>query len=857
MSEQSAFGYWLKQRRKELGITQKELARGARCSTVTIEKIESGARKPSVQVANFLADFLEVPAQERALFAEFARRDGPQGADNVPGRRAPWLGLNMGRNNLPAPATAFIGREAEVAGACALLMRAGVRLVTVTGPPGVGKTRTALQVAATLNFADGVFFVPLASIRDPKLVPAVIASALGVREQPRRTLLESVKEHLGDKEMLLVLDNFEQLLPAGPLIAELLAAAPQVKMLVTSRELLYIYGEHNFPLPPMEVPDPRKLPPARELMASAAIRLFVERASALRPSFALTEANASTVAAICLRLDGLPLAIELAASHIEQLSAEEVLTRLERRLSLLVEGPKDRSPRQQTLRGAIDWSYDLLEPPEQRLFRHLAVFAGGCTLEGVVAVIGGERGAPEEGATAFALRSLVTKNLLQQEQREGQERYRMLETIREYASERLVEHGEADMAQGRHAAYYLAVAEQAGAEADGLIQLGAEHTNIRAALQYSLDGGDPVTALNLGAAMWRFWITHGHLSEGMRWLMLALEAGKGAPEEVRAAALKGAGNLAFNAGDYPLTRRLYENGLALRRASGDKQGMAQLLNNLSVLELTTGNYEEAKSLLRESLALKRELGDAQGVAASLANLAIIERDQGSYAEARALQEESLTHRREMGEKQGIALALHGLACITLIQGDDALASALLKESLAISEELGDQQISAMCLLELAEAARFREDYRGAVTLGEKCVEMLREQGGVLDLGIALHNLGQSLLLRGQIERAEEHIRESLKIRAGLEDKRGIIECLAALGGVATARRESKRALQLFAMVEALSETTGFRLYPLDRAEFSRNLDRARAELGEIAWRSAQEAMRRLEVEQAVRYVAGE
>jgi predicted ATPase/DNA-binding XRE family transcriptional regulator len=400
MSTEPGFGTWLMQRRKELGLTRKELARGVGCSPVTIYKIESGQRRPSRQIADLLAEFLGVPSDQLPLFARFATsKEEHEGSPADHGRdrgRTPWLALHNVRTNLPAPATAFIGREEQVAHVQALLESPSVRLLTLTGPPGVGKTRLGLQVAECVldRFADGVFFIPLANVKERDLLYAV-AHQVGIEENGWVPLLDDLKQYLRNKRLLLVLDNFEHLAPYAPLVAELLQSAPLLKVLVTSREVLHIYGEHEFDVPPLSLPDVDRLPTLEDLSRYEAVRLFVERTAqtSLNRNFALTEENASSVVEICARLDGLPLAIELAAARIKDLgSPQAILSRLQNKLDLLAGGPRDVPARQQTLRDAIHWSYELLSEEEKRVFEPLSVFAGGCTLDAARVVAGGERG---------------------------------------------------------------------------------------------------------------------------------------------------------------------------------------------------------------------------------------------------------------------------------------------------------------------------------------------------------------------------------------------------------------------------------------------------------------------------------
>jgi predicted ATPase/class 3 adenylate cyclase len=455
---------------------------------------------------------------------------------DLPADFPPLQTLDRHAHNLPAQPTPLIGREREAAEARERLRRPEVRLLTLAGPGGTGKTRLALQVAVDVleDFADGVFFVPLAPISDPTLVASTVAQTLGVQETGSRPLLERLKEFLQDKAVLLVLDNFEQVIAAVPVVTALHAACPRLKSLVTSREVLRLQGEHEFPVPPLAVPDLRHLPASERLSQYAAAALFIQQASAVKPDFMVTNDNAPAVAEICVRLEGLPLAIELAAARSKLLSPQALLARLGSRLELLRGGARDLPARHQTLRGAIAWSYDLLSPDEQALFRRMAVFVGGCTLEAAEAVC--RAAGPPELDVLEGMTSLVDKSLLRQEEEANREpRFQMLETIREYGLECLTTSGELESARRAHATDYLALAEEAEPELTGpqqgvwLHRLETEHDNLRAALQWSQARQDAETGLRLGGALWRFWLVRGYLREGRERLgrLLALAGGPG------------------------------------------------------------------------------------------------------------------------------------------------------------------------------------------------------------------------------------------------------------------------------------------------------------------------------------------
>jgi predicted ATPase/class 3 adenylate cyclase len=741
-------------------------------------------------------------------------------APELPASFPPLNTLDVRLNNLPIQPTLLLGREREVAEIADLLRREDVRLLTLTGTGGTGKTRLALQSAAELidEFEDGVFFVALAPVSDPELVATTLAGALSVSESAGRALEEDLRDYLSDKELLLVLDNFEQVVDAAPLVGELLSGCPGLKVLVTSRISLRIYGEREYAVRPLELPDPGHLPPLEELRQYEAIRLFTERAHASNTHFSLTKENASAVAEICARLDGLPLAIELAAARIKLLSPQAMRSRIGNPLQFLTGGARDLPERQRTLRDAIAWSYTLLDKSEQALFARLSVFSAGCALEAVEAVHDAEGDLFID--VLESLSSLVDKSLLRQEQGvEGEPRFVMLETIREYARERLELSGNAREIRRLHAEYFLALAEhgaseqQESEEATWLERLDLEHDNMRAALSWTLQSEEAELGMRLAGALWQFWDMRGYYGEGRRWLEEAL-AKDGRASVARAKALEGVGWLADLQGDIDRAVAAAEEGLSLgARAKIQSSDRASFLRILGSAAYVSGDHEQATRLYEESLALSREARDERGVASSLLQLGNVSGDRGNHEEAKTFYEEGLALSRRLDDKALLASALISVGAEFLLQGDHA---------------------------------------RGAM-LNEEAAELYRERGNRGHLQYALDNLGWAALMRGDQQQAEGLHRESLALSRQLGDKLVAAEALEGLACSASARGEAERVARLFGAAEALREAVGYRQEPREHALREPYLVAARPRLSKARWDAAWAEGRQLGFEEAIAY----
>ena len=761
------------------------------------------------------------------------------------------------RSNLPQALTSFIGRRREIAEVEQLMGQ--TRLLTITGAGGCGKTRLALELASRrTSFADDVWLVELAALRDPQLVVQALAASLGLREQPGTPLLDTLTSALQGREMLLILDNCEHLLQAAASLANhLLLHCPTLQILSTSREPLRTEGEVVWRLPSLSLPEAQAKTTLRSLGQYEAIRLFLERARAALPQMAMTQGNAEAVREICVRLDGIPLAIELAAVMVRMMSLEQIRTHLDDRFTLLTSGNRTSLPRQQTLKALIDWSYDLLTADEQRLLARLAVFAGGFTLEAVEAICADQR--IKAGAVVIGLGRLVDKSLVIKEEQDDSARYRLLETIRQYAADKLTTHSDEEEVRDRHTIYYLALAEQAEPELRGaqqvmwLNRLEQEHDNLRAALGWSFDKDESEMGMRLSGALWKFWETHGHISEGRRWLEMALAKRNEASPLALAKVLNGAGILAWNQSDHLAARSLLEDGLRIYRELGDKRMIARLLGNIGVVVEDNGDYLAAHDLLEESLGIYRELGDNVGIAPALNNFGNLLMYLGRYDEARAIFEETVAFFRELGESRGIAIALHNLAMPITARGDFELARTLREESLVIFRQLGDERNTAYVLESLGDISAQEGKYAEAYSLFEESLTILQRLGDEWAVAILLNNLGNVSVNQGNYVQARDYYQTGIKVQHKMGNKKGISESLEGFATLAVCEGQMQRAAQLLGICEALRATTGTPLTPAEHAVYERNIAAAHAELGEVMFTTAWMKGQAMSLEEAVNY----
>ncbi len=803
MNHELSFGQWVKQRRKSLYLTQQDLAERTGCALSTIQKIEIGARLPSHQIVQLLAEHLELAPDERNAFLSLAR---PRSSSQPIALAGPVPAQDP-VNNLPAPLTSLIGREWEVATLRALLARDDVRLLTISGPPGIGKTRLAIHTARAMaqDFADGVCFVPLAQVNDDGFLLAAIIRALGVVVLGRMPLIDQLKLCLAKKHMLLVLDNFEHLVKAGPLVADLLEAAPYSKAMVTSRALLQLYGEHEFVTPPLALPDPKHLPPPADLASYAAIELFVQRARAARIDFGLTDQNANAIAQLCLRLDGLPLAIELAAARCKQLSPEMLLARLGNRsddreghFSVLTSTARNLSARQQTLQGAIEWSYRLLTPSEQRVFRYLGVFGGGCTLEALADIIKRTWFSASDNQQFVqdwllnTLHALVNQSLVvATTTNDGSTRFSLLELIRDYALQQLLQSGEIDRVHQAHAEYFLAMAETTDIASKTIVggdvwaPLLNDQDNLRAALRWTMKH-DADTGLALANALTDYWgVSLGFYSEARHWLERGLALAKPEPTRRYASAAKSLGAIAWQQGDLADAQHWLDESVACWRVIGDERELGIALQFLALISYDHYAYERAQVQAQEAVSLLRARQDPTWLAIALSALGITLSALGEFATAREVLEECKALFVQQGNEWGVALALLGLVDFPYMEGDFAKARRYMEEALRIYFKLNNHWFAMQTHWYLGKILWHLGDSTQAVAHWEECAELSRMVGAKDYEAVAELHLGFAALREGERAIARRHFLQSLTRSQQVVHGPGIGYALCGLAALIT------------------------------------------------------------------------
>ncbi len=852
----ATFGDVLKRYRAATGLTQEELAERAGLSARGISDLERGRRAhPYFVTVRQLADALGLGEADRAaLFAAARSRDdaeAPPAATDPP-------------TNLPRPLTSLVGRAEDVRAVCRLLERTEVRLVSLVGAGGVGKTRLALEVAAELGpaFSGGCSFVPLAALRDPGLVLATIAHTVGLTDSSDDPPLARLTAHLRGKRLLLLLDNFEHLLAAASSLNDLLTSCPAVTALVTSRAPLSLSGEQEFVVPPLALPDPRRTTDVADVVRTPAATLLLERLSAIGRRLAATEADVTAITEICRRTDGLPLAIELAAARGRHLTVQELAARLQRPLDLLTHGPRDLPPRQQTLRATIVWSYDLLAPREQRLLRWLAAFAGGWTLERAEALCCGDGGVPMDVMDGLA--ALVDSSLVHAKRGvDGRTRYGMLETIREFAEERLAASGEEDTVRRRHAAVMFDYAEQAdrglrsGERLAWTRAVAAEVDNVRAALRWLLDHGETQRALAfIGKLLW-FWDAVARGREGRTWGEEALAKANADPESwAYARASYATGQQAWAMGDFAAAARLLTASVERFRALDDRGSLGQALDQLGSTYLSSGDVSRARELLGESVALLDAVGERwdYGMAVFMLGDAVVATDP---AAARRCYEQSLAAFRALGDQFGMAIPITGLGGLAMRERDYPTARALFEEGLALRRAVGHAFNTAISLTSLGELARYEGDDERATACLEEGLALFRDLGDAERIAWTLYNIGMMAVQGADLAAATAALRESLTLRAAQRNRAPIAQTIAGLAQVALMQGDADRAARLVGAVEAIRAADDLAMPRNEDGEAEeQTLVRIEEALGPDAYAAAVAQGRRLPLAAAIQFALG-
>lgn len=784
----------LRDARIQRGLTHEEVAKALEIPDPhTVGTWENGQHMPRPHYRRKLAEFYGKSLEELGLLEAETEEQRP--AENVLEQSHHRLPMW----NVPPTFTPLIGRAQEIVAVSTLLQSPEIRLLTLSGPGGVGKTRLAMRIGEEVRacFNDGVCFVSLAEINDPAFVSSTLAETLRVQESSQLSIAEQLKATLAHKHCLLILDNFEHVVQAALFLEELLAACPAVKVMVTSRSILHLSAEHIFSVTPLAVPDHTHQLERSELLQYAAVALFVERAQAADATFQATDENISAITEICSHLDGLPLAIVLAAARIKLLPPAALLARLTQRFQLLTSELRAVPQRHRTLYKTIAWSYDLLNSQEQWFFRRLSVFIGGCTIEAAMAVYDNQRG--KEGAVFALLASLLDQSLLQQKKPEADEpRYVLLESIREYGLERLREHNEVEESQRAYARYYLALVEQALPHLTGphqatwLVQLDQEKDNLRAALQVLLDKNEVELALRFCEGFGKYCGLRGYWSDEWRWLHAVLELPI-TPElkSLRAKILRRAGHLAYRLRHLVVARAWQEESIELSREAGNQPNLAGALSGLGWTLYRQREIDRVEPLLQESVAVARASGDTWALANALDSLGRFMRDQGRSGEARSIIEESVTLARELADAENLARIITSLVSLELAQGNDLRATALAQESLALAQASGSKPILALALESLVDVAVFQQKYEHAAALLEERIRRAEEIGDIPTMARKRLQLASIALHGKDFVQAESLAQQSLIFFQRQGDATNIALALDVLKSASTTRRDQE------------------------------------------------------------------
>lgn len=805
-----SFADMLRRSRKSAGLTQEALAELSGVSTRTVSDLERGInRAPRSDTLMMLASALDLPDSDLKEWKKVRKALSVRSVSPVV--TAP----ESGTIQLPVYLTDFVGRGQQVQHVIDLLHRQDIRLLTLTGPGGVGKTRLAIAAVrqSAPAFPDGVWFIDLAPVQESSLVLQTVADAIHIHVRASQTALEALVNGLSGKRALLLIDNVEHVLDAAVDIGRLVQECLEVTILTTSRAPLRVQGEQEFLVLPLDLPDIEQEVRAADLQQSEAVSLFIHRVHEIRPDFAITDKNAAAIAGICRRLDGMPLAIELAAARIRFLSPQVMLDRLENSLALLRGGAVDLPPRQQTLRGTIAWSYDLLPERSQRLFRRLSVFRGGWSLDSAERV-------SDDQAVIEHLERLVEHSLVRvYEQQGGEPRYTMLETIREFGLERLVEHGEQDQAYGALGDYLIDLAEDAISwwrtfeHQHWYGQLETELDNLRAALGWFIER-DPVFACRLGGALWRFWAARGNVREGRVWLETSLERAPDLTPAVRARVLEGIGTCAYMMSDYNVVRTSLEEALLLWESIGDRKGIAWAHHGFARIALGSGDYQGAEQRCNMSLAISREIRDLLGIADMLNVLGVVASAKEEDARAQKLYEESLALRQEVGDYFGVQQSLSNIGYVAMRDGDYPRARVLIEESLAIGQKYHfHRQVEAMDHLQL----------------------------GIL------------AILEGEYARATDHVARSIRQHHWQGTSLWVAKCLMAFAEIAIATGQQDRAVTLAGVIDLLVEERHLHIPQSERARFDSLLAGVKNTLDTESWAAAWARGRAMSLNEAVEF----